>query len=440
MSLFYKHACILLYSFVGFNKPANINMSYIIMENWKRVFGIIWTGQFFSILTSTIVGFGIILWLSLKTESAEVLAWATIAALLPQAVLGPISGVYIDRWNRKLVMMLADSFIALCTLILATLFWLDIAEMWHIFVLLALRSVGSAFHMPAMQASVPLLAPKDQLTRIAGINQIIQSVSNIAGPALGAWVVVVWDMQYVLMLDVAGALIAVTSLFFVHIPNPEKKIGKVKNVLFEMREGLTTVLKNKGLAWIFFFSVLVTFFLMPVSVMFPLMTIKHFGGDAFRISLIEILWGVGALLGGAVMGAKVYKVNRVVLVSAMYLLTGLTFLFSGILPENGFVFFAIFTAIGGVSGAIYSSSFTGIVQTNIEPSALGRVFSMFNTSSLIPSMLGLIFIGFFAEGLGVSTSFIVCGAIILLIGIISFMVPSTFAIDKVKSDQQKIEQ
>ena len=116
------------------------------------------------------------------TKSAEVLAFAAIAAMLPQSVLGLFTGIFIDRWKRKRVMILADSFIAFCTLILAVLFYLDIAKIEHIYIMLALRSVGSAFHMPAMQASVPLLAPKSELIRIAGINQIIQSACNIAGP------------------------------------------------------------------------------------------------------------------------------------------------------------------------------------------------------------------------------------------------------------------
>lgn len=399
------------------------------MNNWKKVFAVIWTGQFLSILTSTIVNFAVILWISIETDSAEMLAWAAIAALLPQAVLGPVSGVFIDRWNRKRVMMFADSFIASCTLILAILFWLDIAKMWHIFILLALRSVGSSFHMPAMQASVPLLAPTEQLTRIAGINQIISSIANIAGPALGALFITLWDMQYVLLLDVLGAALAVISLLFVHIPNPEKTEEKVKNVLHEMKEGAMTVLKNRGLSWIFLFSIIVTFFMMPISVLFPLMTLRHFNGDAFQVSLIEVLWSVGALAGGAVMGAKIYKINRVILVNSMYILLGLTFLFSGLLSHNGFIFFAILTAIGGISGAVYNSAFTAIVQTNIEPTALGRVFSMFFTMSLIPSLLVLIGIGFFADNLGITTSFVICGAIIVLIGIIAFMTPSAMHVD-----------
>ena len=127
-------------------------------------------GSFFSILTSSLVNFAVIIWLSLKTGSAEMLAWATIAALLPQAVIGPFTGVLIDRWKRKQVMMLADTFIASATFCSLYFSGRKRRNCGNIFILLGVRSVGSAFHMPAMQASVPLIAPEDQLTRIAGVN------------------------------------------------------------------------------------------------------------------------------------------------------------------------------------------------------------------------------------------------------------------------------
>lgn len=359
------------------------------------------------------------------------LAMAAIAAMLPQAIIGPFSGVFIDRLNRKVVMILSDSFIAFCTFVLAILFWMDIAETWHIFALLAMRSVGSAFHTPAMQASIPLIAPRKQLTRIAGIDQIIFSVGNIAGPALGALFISIWKMEYVLMLDVLGAAFACVSLLFVHIPNPNKTEAKEdKNMLREMKEGAMAVIGNRGLSWIFLFSILALFFIMPVSVMFPLMTLDHFGGNAFQVSLIEVLWGVGALVGGAIMGIKVYRTNRVVLINFMYILLGITFLLSGIMPPNGFVGFAILTAIGGVSGSVYNSAFTAIVQTKADPSVLGRIFSLFYSLGILPSLIGLAGIGFFADMLGLTTSFVVCGAILVGLGIVAFLTPSALKLDR----------
>lgn len=395
------------------------------MNNWKRVFAIIWTGQFFSILTSSIVNFAIVLWLSFETKSAEVLAFATIAAMLPQSILGLFTGIFIDRWKRKRVMILADSFIAFCTMILAVLFYLDIARIGHVYILLAMRSVGSAFHMPAMQASVPLLAPKSELIRIAGINQIIQSACNIAGPALAALFISFMKMTNILLLDVIGAALACTSLLFVTIPDPEneERTQKVR-LLKEAKEAFTEVRNQNGLSWLFILSIIGTFFIMPVSVLYPLMTLNHYSGNAYQISLVEAAWGTGALLGGAFLGMKKFRINEISLINWMYILLGSTFLFSGVLPVSGYPLFVILTAIGGISGSLYMASFTTVVQTRINPAVMGRVFSFYMSVSMLPSMIGLMSTGFLADTIGIGHTFIIGGVLVGIIGVVSFFIPS----------------
>ncbi len=399
------------------------------MDNWKRVFAIIWTGQFLSILTSSIVNFAIVLWLSLETGSAEVLAFATMAALLPQSVLGLFTGIFIDRWKRKRVMIMADSFIAFCTLILAVLFYFDLAKISHIYVLLALRSVGSAFHMPAMQASVPLLTPKSELMRIAGINQVIQSVCNIAGPALAGLFITMMKMTNILLLDVAGAAFACLSLCFVFIPDPSHEERNSELHLWrEAKEAIMEVRNQYGLSWLFLLSILATFVIMPVSVLFPLMTLNHFAGNAFQVSLVEVSWGGGALLAGALLGLKKYRWNEILLINGMYIALGLTFLFSGLLPVSGFIWFAVLTALGGVCGSLYFATFTTVIQSRIDPGVMGRVFSFYMSFSMLPSMIGLLSTGFLADSIGLGNTFIISGGFLCLIGIISFFIPSLISL------------
>lgn len=399
------------------------------MDNWKRVFAIIWTGQFLSILTSSIVNFAIVLWLSLETGSAEVLAFATMAALLPQSVLGLFTGIFIDRRKRKRVMIMADSFIAFCTLILAVLFYFDLAKISHIYVLLALRSVGSAFHMPAMQASVPLLAPKSELMRIAGINQVIQSVCNIAGPALAGLFITMMKMTNILLLDVAGAAFACLSLCFVFIPDPSHEERNSELHLWrEAKEAIMEVRNQYGLSWLFLLSILATFVIMPVSVLFPLMTLNHFAGNAFQVSLVEVSWGGGALLAGALLGLKKYRWNEILLINGMYIALGLTFLFSGLLPVSGFIWFAVLTALGGVCGSLYFATFTTVIQSRIDPGVMGRVFSFYMSFSMLPSMIGLLSTGFLADSIGLGNTFIISGGFLCLIGIISFFIPSLISL------------
>lgn len=392
------------------------------MSDWKKVFAIIFTGQLFSTLSSFVVGYSVIFWLSVETRSAEVLAYATIASLLPHMVLGLFTGVFVDRWNRKRTMIFADLFIALCTLVMAGLFYLSEAKMVYIYTLLVLRSAGMAFHMPAMQAFVPLLAPKDKLMRIAGINNMIQSVSTIASPALAALLISLFELQWILLIDVAGAVIAVVSLLLVHIPDPEKTESAKPHIGRELMEGLKEIYSKPGLLWLFILALSAMLFIMPVAALFPLMTLEHFRGSTYMMSLVEIAWGIGMLIGGAVIGHRSLNNYKVVLINITYLILGLTFLFSGILPPSGFAFFAGITVIGGISMTLYSGSFTVILQTMVEPAALGRVFSLYSSITLLPSMIGLLATGYIADVIGIANAFIISGIGIALLGISAFMI------------------
>ncbi|MEC3879833.1 MFS transporter [Parapedobacter sp. 10938] len=406
---------------------------------WKRTFGIIWSGQLVSLLSSSAVNFAIIIWLSLETGSAEVLAYAAIAAFLPQTIIGPFAGVYIDRWDRKRTMIFADGFIATCTGVMSLLFYLGYSELMFIYILLALRSVGSAFHMPAMQASVPLLAPESELLRIGGINQVIQSVSNIAGPALGALAIGLMDIGYVLLLDIGGAIFAIASLLLVHIPNPEKDHAEqttgIRQVLRDLRLSIVAVTANRGISWLFGLSVLATFCIMPVAVLFPLLTLQHFGGGKFEMSIIEVVWGIGMLVGGGLLGVFKPTWSKIIIINAMHLLLGISLAGSGLLPPSGFIPFVALTILGGIAGSVYNASFMTVLQEEIRPAMLGRVFSMYFSIALLPSMIGLLSTGFLADTVGINVTFVILGSAIGLIGIFSFFVPALMRLGLKKNDQ-----
>ena len=393
------------------------------MSDWKRVFAIIFTGQLFSTLSSYVVGYALIFWLSIETRSAEVLAYSTIASLLPQLVLGLFTGVFVDRWSRKKIMIFADLFIALCTLAIAFLFYMSKVRISYIYILLMMRSAGMAFHVPAMQASVPLLAPGDKLMRISGINNMIQSVSTIASPALAALLISLFELTWILLIDVAGAIIGIFSLLLVRIPDPEKKDKQKPQIVREIHEGLKEIYSKPGLLWMFILSVTAHFFIMPVAALFPLMTLQHFSGTAYHMSIVEITWGIGMLAGGAIMGIKGLNNFKITLIILTFVTLGLTFVFSGLLPPAGFIYFAAITALGGISVTLYSGSFTVVMQTMVEPAALGRVFSMYTSITLLPSMTGLLATGFIADNIGIVNAFIISGSAVIIMGLAALLVP-----------------
>lgn len=391
-------------------------------NNWFRTYSFIWIGQFISLLSSSAVNFSIMIWLSLTHRSAEILAFAAIAGLLPQAIIGPFAGVYIDRWDRKKVMIFADGFIALCTLGMTFVLKSDGTNMFLIYLLMACRSIGSAFHSPAMQAIAPLLVPEDKLLRVSGINQMLQSVSSIAGPALGTLAISYFPISSVLYLDVIGAAVAVISLLFVTIPHLSGSDVKpsIVAVVDDLKQGMSAIYHNKGLKMLFLYAMVATFCIMPVAIMFPLLTIGHYGGGKWEMSIIEIIWGIGMLIGGSILGLAKVSMSKVALVNSMHIVLGITFAISGWFPSSWFIPFVIMTGFGGVSMSIFSASFMTIIQEQVPAEMLGRVFSLYFSIAILPSMIGLLFTGFIADVIGVATAFVIAGLIVVLVGLLSF--------------------
>ena len=160
------------------------------------------------------------------------------------------------------------------------------------------------------------------------------------------------------------------------------------------------------------------------------MTLNHFSGDAFQMSLIEAIWGVGSLLGGVALSIRQYKINKITLINLTYILLGTGFTASGLLSPNAFVWFVVFTAFEGIIGSIYFASFTAIIQTKINASILGRVFSIYMSLNMLPAMFGLMSTGFLADHVGITNTFVIGGFVVLAIGVVSFCIPSLLQVGK----------
>src|SRR4030095_8314249 len=189
-----------------------------IKNDWAVRYFTLWTGQALSLLGSQLVQFAIIWYLTQATKSATTLAIASMMGLLPQVVLSPFIGTWVDRGNRRLILIAADTTVATATLVLAILFALNLVQIWHIYVALFIRAVAGGFHQFAFGASVVLLVPKEHLARVQGFNQALNGGLNIISAPLGAFLLAVLPMQGILGIDIGTAMLAVFILFFIQIP------------------------------------------------------------------------------------------------------------------------------------------------------------------------------------------------------------------------------
>ena len=395
-----------------------------------KPFFTIWVGQAFSLLGSQLVQFAIVWYLTKTTGSATMLALATLAALLPQIVIGPFAGVLVDRWSRRMVMLVADAAVALATLLLAVLFWLNLATISTIYVLLVVRAIGAAFHWPAMQASTTLMVPQQHLARVGGLNQTLTGLTGIVIPPLGALAIEVLPLQGVLAIDVVTAIPAIVTLLFVAVPQPTRNDAPLKPSLWaDMRAGLRFIIGWKGLLLFSLVGVVINLLGRAAASLSPLLITQVFKGGALELGWWQSAVGIGSVIGGVTLGVWGGSKRRVVTSLLALVLDGFAILVIALGPANVFVLVvaAIFcvgfleTIVFGLNGAIG--------QSIIPPEMQGCVFALLMSAAQIMAPLGLLIAGPFADAFGVRTWWLLTGITIAAMAVLALCVPSIVHIE-----------
>ena len=398
--------------------------------NWKLKFYTIWAGQAVSLITSAILQMAIIFYLTEKTGSAMVLSMASLLGFLPYAVFGPAIGVLVDRHDRKKIMIGADLIIAVAGAVLAIVALFTELSVWMVMVVLFIRSIGTAFHSPALNAVTPLLVPEEQLTKCAGYSQSVQSISYIISPAAAALLYSVWKLNAIIAIDVLGAVIASITVAIVSIPKLGDQVQSLKpNFLREMKEGIVALRQNKGLFALLLLGTLYTFVYMPINALFPLISMEYFNGTPVHISITEIAFASGMLVGGLLLGRLGNFEKRVLLITGSFFIMGASLAVSGLLPPSGFVIFVACCAVMGLSVPFYSGVQTALFQEKIKPEYLGRVFSLTGSIMSFAMPIGLILSGFYADRIGVNHWFLLSGILIIGIAIVCPMITEVRKLD-----------
>ena len=385
-------------------------------RKWAGPFFTIWTGQAISLLGSQMVQFGLIWWLTKTTESATVLTTATLVGVLPTVVLGPFVGALVDRWNRRKIMIFADSGIALVTLLLAYLFFMGWAQVWMIYVALFLRALGGGFHAPAMAASTSLMVPNKQLTRVQGLNSSLYNGLNIVSAPLGALLLEALDVQGVLMTDVISALFAIIPLFFIPIPQPEnarlsQKANLVASVWEDFKEGLRYVKRWKGLVVLLVMALFINMIVDPAFALLPLLVREHFQSGALQLSWFNSAFGVGAVAGGLILGAwgGFKKKIHTTQLGLIGLALGMAVI--GLASSNMMVLAIGGIFLVGIMISLTNGPIGAVVQSVVDPALQGRVFTLINSLAGAMMPLGLIAAGPLSDMISIQIWYLV-GAVV----------------------------
>jgi DHA3 family macrolide efflux protein-like MFS transporter len=400
-----------------------------------------WIGQQASLLGSSVAQFVLIWWITLETESAFYLALASLAGFAPMIIVTPFAGVLVDRWSRKTVIGVVDVLQALLTVVLIFLFWSGVVSVFHVLVLLALRSVCQAFHVPATNAIIPLMVPRDKLSRINGLNYLLSGAMTLLGPVMGAVLLVFWRVDQILWIDPGTLIIALIPLLIVTIPSVQGK-QEQSSYKKDLVTGFAFIKNARGLPPLILLAVALNFLFTPLSTLLPYFVKFDHLGEATDLALVMAFAQLGTLIGGVFMTIRKEFKRKMVATAISLVISFTAYVVVSFTPIGSFWFMAIFIMIMSLGAAPANVSLITIIQTVVPVEMQGRINSVLGSLATAAMPLGMILSGILVTFTATTNLFLGCAIAGILILALSWFFTDMRHVEELekKANNQKIQQ
>lgn len=344
-------------------------------ENWKPKAALFLSSQAVSLFGSMLVQYAIIWYITLTTQSGLILTISTLVSFLPQIVISLFAGVWADRYPRKLLIIFADLLTAASTLGLAISFLLGYQELWLLFLVSAIRSIGAGIQMPAVNALLPQIVPQDRLVRVNGINGTIQPFIMIAAPVLSGTLMSLSTLESIFFIDVVTALLAVGLLLALKVSAHQKAVQEQRSgYLTDLKAGLIYIRANPVIRTLFVFYAVVFFLATPAIFLTPLMVARSFGEEVWRLTANEVTFFVGSILGGVLMTVWGGFKNHFRTIGLSCILWAV--LFAGLGLSKVFGVYLVIMFLAGIPMPMFNVPATTLLQQMVKPDMQGRVFGV----------------------------------------------------------------
>ncbi|MGA1835825.1 MFS transporter [Herbiconiux sp. 11R-BC] len=390
--------------------------------HWKRNAGLFLTGQTISLFGSMVVQYAVMWWVTFETKSGFAVALYALAAFAPQGIVSIFGGTLADRMNRKVLVILSDGTIAIVTLALALLMLSGVTELWIILLAVGVRSVGAGFQTPAVQAMIPQIAPPDQLMRVNGMYQTVQSAMALLAPAAAGAVFGLFGIVPVFFIDVVTAAIGIGLMLFVRVPTLAAVSERTSGYFADLAAGMRYIGGHRVVRWLL--VVFAILFLLTVAPSFitPLMVARTFGPEVWMVTVLELAFSAGMLLGGVLVSTVLARSSRIglILVSTF----GFAVFTVGLgLSPNLVVFYAFMFAFG-LLVPLFSTPFMTLVQETVQPEMHGRVFSYVSIVMALATPIGMTVFGPLADVVSVQLLLVLAGIATVLVITVAIALPS----------------
>jgi MFS family permease len=429
-------------------------------------FSLVWIGQIVSVLASGMTTFAMTIYMYQQTKSATAMAFVQVAYITPFLIMSPIAGVMVDRYNRKLMMMVSDIAGGTATLTLFILFATGQLQYWHIYVASAIAGIGTTFQWPAYSAAISVMLPKEQYGRANGMMSLIEAGPGVVSPFLAGALIPLITIGGILLLDTITFWLAIAALAIVFVPQPPKTAEGEKSqggFLKEAGFGFRYIFARPsllGLQMVFFFGNL--FLGISFAVLAP-MLLARTGQNTLALGSVESAGSIGMVIGGIGMSAWGGFKKRVhgVLLGWMFASLGGDIIFG---LGHGLTIWVPAIFFGSLFSPLINGSNQAIWQAKVASDLQGRVFSarrliawftnpispiiggtladfvfepaMKSQSNGMAQLLGPIFgVG---PGAGMSLLICLCGIGAFLVGLCGYFIPAIRDAEKLLPDHDAL--
>ncbi|MGX8850872.1 MFS transporter [Amedibacillus sp. YH-ame10] len=383
--------------------------------HWKSSIIKFLSAQTISLFGSSIVQYAIVWHITLTTSSGTMLMLSTLCGFLPQIVISLFAGVWIDTYNRKTLIQLSDSIIALSTLLLALLFLAGYQNMYLLLTVLMIRSAGTGIQTPAVNAFIPQIVPQEHLMRVQGIQSTLSSMMMFLSPAIAGAILSVTSLEVTLLIDVVTACIAVGITITIKY-TPYKKQTETKNTYIEdIKNGFLYLKTNRFIKRLLLFQIIILILISPSAFLTPLMVSRSFGSELWRLTASEMTYSLGMILGGVLIaswGGFKQKLKTTLLAGGMY---GAFMI--GLGGSSIFLMYLVCNTLIGITSPCYNAPISVTIQQEVEPQMQGRIFSFMQIATSCALPFGMMIFGPLGDQISIPLILIVTGSMVVLLSI-----------------------
>lgn len=383
----------------------------------------LWLGQTVSFIGDYFNWIAIPIIVERLTGSTLMVGLTVMSNALPALVLGPVAGVFVDRWDRKRTMVVSDLLRALLVLLCLTVRTAD--QVWVFYVVGFLMSCVSRFFFPAQSAVLPLIVPdKDDLLAANGLMQIVQTAGLLIGPALAGFAIAAWGEQAAFLVDSLTFFVSAAAILTMTVPKSvdeqSERASNVAAVWAELREGTSFLIGSSVMVGVLICMTVVMLGVGVINVLWVPFLQRIFEVGPKGIGMVDSAQGLGMVVGGVLLGFFTARFSKRSLISWSVMLIGVSIGGMGFSPAFGYLL--AFSVVLGVALVPAQSALMTIMQLAVPDLKRGRVSGAMNALTTFASLVSMAAAAALSEWTGLRPMYVIAGLIVIAAGVLGFVV------------------